>query len=147
MLKLFFLQVCVEGNIASGKSTLLEHFKTNQNVEASVIILNYYIYKSWHHSNRDRFCELFLLSYVWYQRAFSPVLSFIGLFNDWNIHFTYWSFLCIHCLLWKVQVKTWNLLCSTYRLNRYWTRPVYRTPYFSKENTFCPLNWSKRVRY
>nr|XP_022296986.1 thymidine kinase 2, mitochondrial-like isoform X1 [Crassostrea virginica] len=25
--------VCVEGNIASGKSTLLEHFKTNQNVE------------------------------------------------------------------------------------------------------------------
>ena len=30
-----FGQVCVEGNIASGKTSFLEHFKKNQNVEVS----------------------------------------------------------------------------------------------------------------
>ena len=33
-----FEQVCVEGNIASGKTSFLEHFKKNQNVEVSYCI-------------------------------------------------------------------------------------------------------------
>lgn len=47
----FYMQVCVEGNIASGKTTFLEYFKPEMTAEVISIFVTYslcrYLTKSW----------------------------------------------------------------------------------------------------
>lgn len=55
-------QVCVEGNIASGKTAFLEYFKKNKNVEASITMNgNPDWYSSQRYSSYQDLCRFFFV--------------------------------------------------------------------------------------